>query len=154
VAPVISTAVGVMGLVASGCGSTYPGATAAEQVTGWASTTDFTAQARTLVQDARRVAGAVAQHEPALVRTDCDVFVTDALTANQNLPTPDQKLTDLLAGAYASAGDAGRDCLQGAGGNAGLLARSAAERASFERELIRAQARYDSLTTGLALPAS
>ncbi len=48
-------------------------------------------------------------------RTDCDVLVTDALVANQNLPSPDPTLTDLLGTAYSVAGDAGHRCLTTAG---------------------------------------
>lgn len=145
---VVGTAVPVMGLVA-GCSTTYSGSTVAQQVSGWSSQTNFPAEARTVQQDMQRVATVVAQRTASLIRTDCDVLVTDALIANQNLPTPDTDLTDLLASTYASAATAGRDCLQGAGGDVRLLARSASERAMSATGMVKAMARYDALVTGL-----
>jgi hypothetical protein len=74
------------------------------------------------------------------------VLVTDALSANQQLPTPDDALTHLLSSAYESAATAGRQCFSGV--TAQVTAATRARRA--DAELVRAQARYDSLTSALS----
>ena len=134
-------------LLLGACGGSYPGTTLSAHVSGWATSTGFTGAVSQLQGDLRRVAG----YTPASGsswKTDCDVLVTDALGANQNLPSPDQRLTDLLDAAYSAAGSAGHDCFDEAHG-AGLT-RFTAERATAERDLIRSLARYDALTTGTA----
>jgi hypothetical protein len=79
------------------------------------------------------------------VRTDCDVLVNDALSANQNLPSPDATLTGILSSAYASAAAAGRHCLSGADGDVALLHRSAVELAGAAAGYVKAEARLDAL---------
>jgi hypothetical protein len=139
--------VSVIAFMVAGCGTTFSGSTVAQQTTSWASSTGLTASTKLLNGDLRRVA-AQQSAPPGTLRTACDVLVTDALAANQNLPSPDPTLTSLLAAAYSVAGSAGHDCLTGAGGNAALLARSGRERVTAERDIIKAQARYDRVTTG------
>jgi hypothetical protein len=136
--------VGSLGWAA--CGSTYPGTTLSDQLSGWAKATGFTAAVSQLQGDLGRVAPYRPGPGAGSWRTDCDVLVTDALTANQNLPSPDQRLTDQLGAAYSEAGSAGHDCLNGVSG-AGL-ARFDAERTTAGRDLIKALARYDSVITG------
>jgi hypothetical protein len=139
-----------LGLALAACGSTFAGTTLAQQVTSWAASTGFSASLRTLQGDIKNITTASARQSPASMHTYCDVLVTDTLSANQNLPSPDQRLTTLLSAAYSAAGTAGRDCFSGAGKNAGLLARSATESATAHRDLIKAQARYDLVTSGLS----
>ncbi len=86
-----------------------------------------------------------ARHDAGGVRTDCDVLVNDALSANQNLPSPDDTLTRILSAAYAAASAAGRHCLNGAAGNRELLTSAAAELATAETGYVKAQARLDEL---------
>ena len=131
-----------LGLVLAACGSQYSGSTLSEQVTSWASTTGFSAAVSTVQGDIRRI-DALPEPSGAL-KTDCDVLVTDTLSANENLPTPDQTLTNLLSTAYAVAGSAGHDCFSG---GARLLARSATARVTARRDLIKSLARYDAVTT-------
>lgn len=116
----------------------------------------FAAALSTLRGDISRTREAESSHDQGALRTACDVLVTDALSANQNLPAPDSNLTNLLSNAYTSAADAGKDCLCAAGGggcrsgahaSAGLLDRSAAESSAAERGFIAAEARFDYLTT-------
>jgi hypothetical protein len=145
----------VMGLpglsfVLAGCGASVAGTTLAQQVTSWASSTGFPAAARGLRADIAAIQKAPTGLPTKALRTYCDVLVTDALQANQNLPTPDRTLTDLLSTAYTVAGTAGRDCFSGAGGDSALLARSSTERTRADRDLIKAQARYDFVTSGLS----
>jgi len=145
---VLALSVTMPGLVLAACGSTFPGNTLAEQVSGWAKTTGFSAQVSTVQGDLRRIA--VAGQSPGSVRTVCDVLETDVLAANQNLPTPDHALTTFLSDAYSAAGTAGRDCFSSAGGSTRLTAAALAQRTTARRDLIKALARYDSLTVGLA----
>ncbi|HXQ43668.1 MAG TPA: hypothetical protein VN816_03435 [Acidimicrobiales bacterium] len=142
---VVSATVVGLGLVLAACGSTYSGRTLSQQVTSWATTAGFSASVSLLQGDLRRIGAAEGDRAP--VSTDCNVLVYDALSANQNLPTPDPTLTTLLSTAYSIAGEAGHDCLSGAADSARDV-RSATERSSARRDLIKALARFDAVTTG------
>jgi len=142
----------VAALVLASCGSPFPGRTLGQQVHSWATTTGLAASLRTLRADAGRVTTVEAGHDPAGVRTDCDVLVNDALSANQNLPSPDTVLNQILSSAYAAASAAGRHCLAGAGGNEALLRRSSAELTAAASGYVKAQARLDALNA--TAPAS
>ena len=135
----------VAALVLASCGSPFPGATLGQQVHSWVTSTGLTGSLSTLRSDARRVALLETRDDAAGVRTDCDVLVNDALSANQNLPSPDSELTRILAAAYAAASAGGRHCLAGAAGNTSLLALSATELATAESGYVKAQARLDAL---------
>ena len=146
-----------MPVVLAGCGSQYAGSTVGQQVESWATTSPdpkFAAAMSTLQGDLNRIAKTQSASDAAALRTDCEVLVTDALSANQNLPTPDTELTDVLSKAYTAAAGAGRDCLCAAGsqpcpagahGKADLLATSDAESAAALRGFIAAEARVDLL---------
>jgi len=135
----------VAALALVSCGSPFPGSTLGQQVHSWAVTTGLAGSISTLRGDARRIGLVEARHDPAGVRTDCDVLVDDALSANQNLPSPDGTLTRILSAAYAAASAAGRHCLDGAAGNRTLQARSAAELSSAASGYVKAEARLDDL---------
>jgi hypothetical protein len=135
----------VAAFVLASCGSPFPGRTLGQQVHSWATTTGLAASLNTLRGDARRIAQVEAAHDGAGVRTDCDVLVNDALSANQNLPSPDATLTGILSAAYASAAAGGRHCLTGADGDPALLSRSAAELAAAASGYVKAEARLDAL---------
>jgi hypothetical protein len=79
----------------------------------------------------------------------CDVLITDALAANEQLPTPDAALTALLARAYATAATSGRACFSGAG-----PATADGDAQSALRLLVQAEARYDAVTSALLTPPS
>jgi hypothetical protein len=132
-------------VVLASCGSPYPGATLGQQVHSWATTTGLAGSLSTLRSDARRIVAVEAGRDPAAVRTDCDVLVNDALSANQNLPTPDGTLTMVLSAAYASAAAGGHDCLEGAGGNEASLRRSRHELAAAASGYVKAEARLDAI---------
>ena len=152
---VASAAACVLALAA--CGSQYPGATVAEQVRSWTNSSPdpkFPEAVSELDRDLRGASVAQNLGNEALLRTECDVLVTDALSANQNLPTPDGQLTTLLSRAYTSAVDAGQDCFCAGGGRPCpqgktttnvLLEHFHDERADTQRWLIEAQARVDTL---------
>ncbi len=136
-----------LGFLLAACGSSFSGTTLSQQVTSWAKTTSFSAEVSTVQGDIGRIDVVVGRDEAAALKTDCDVLVTDALIANQNLPTPDATLTTLLSNAYSVAGEAGHDCFSGAGGGTRLLARSTTERMTARRDVIKALARFDVVTT-------
>ena len=132
-------------LVLGSCGNPFPGSTLGQQVHSWAESTGLSGSLSTLRGDARRIAVVEARHDPAAVRTDCDVLVNDALSANQNLPSPDATLTRILSAAYTAAAAAGRHCLTGAGGDQALLSRSTSELHTAASGYVKAEARLDDL---------
>ena len=139
-------------LLAAGCALAGCGGSAgspAQQLTRWADSSGFVQTLARLRGDLARV-GAPAS--PGAVRTACDVLVTDSLTANEQLPTPDDRLTALLSSAYSSAAGAGHDCYSGAGGDASLLASATRRRDAALRELVKAEARCDAVSA--TLPAT
>jgi hypothetical protein len=144
----------VAALVLASCGSPFPGATLGQQVHSWVTSTGLTGSLSTLRSDARRVALLETRHDAAGVRTDCDVLVNDALSANQNLPSPDPVLTRILSAAYAAASAGGRHCLTGAAGNRVLLAQSNTELATAGTGYVKAQARLDALNATDPGPSS
>jgi hypothetical protein len=132
------------GVALTACGSPYPGRTLGQQVRSWASSTNLSGSLASLRGDARRVLAVEAGHDPAAVRTDCDVLVNDALAANQNLPTPDDMLSGILTTAYGTAAAAGRECIRAAG-DAAVLARAASDLSRAAEGYVKAQARLDVL---------
>jgi hypothetical protein len=127
------------GLAACGVGSSSLG----QQVQSWGSSTGFSGTLRQLRADLRRV-GSVSTDAAGQRRTVCDVLVTDALAANQQLPTPDHALTALLSLAYGSAAASGRACFSGA-----PLASAQSGATTASTQLVQAEARYDALTSPL-----
>jgi len=132
-------------LVLGSCGNPFPGSTLGQQVHSWADSTGLSGSLSALRGDARRIAVVETRHDSAALRTDCDVLVDDALSANQNLPSPDATLTRILSAAYTAASAAGRHCLTGAGGDQGLLRRSTSELHSAASGYVKAEARLDAL---------
>jgi hypothetical protein len=130
-----------LGFALAACGSTFSGTTLSSQVGSWATSTGLSASVKTLQADLHLL-GTLAPTAAAL-RSECTALVYDALNANQNLPSPDPVLTNLLSAAYSAAGSAGHDCASGANGGA----RSAAQRTTAHRDLIKALARFDAVTT-------
>jgi hypothetical protein len=133
------------GLVLGSCGSPYPGTTLGQQVQSWAKATGLSGSLSSLRRDAGRISLVESRHDVRGVRTDCAVLVNDALTANQNLPAPDDMLTRILSAAYSAASAAGRRCVTGAGGGPGSLARARAELAMASSGYVKAEARLDAL---------
>ena len=131
------------GLALAGCGGTS--GTPAQQVRAWVATTGWPASLRQLEGDLAKVTAIGPATSGPARRTICDVLVTDALSANQQLPTPDSRFTSLLSSAYTGAVTAGHHCFDGGAGLAG----SPAEARSAARTLLEADARYDELTSSL-----
>ena len=129
-----------------GCGGASGPRSLASQVTAWGRNAGFGSSLARLRADLTRAAGAPLG---APLRTACDVLVTDSLSDNDQLPTPDGPLTTDLSRAYASAAGAGRACFDGASGDQALLTEAGAQRARAGTELVVAEARYDQVTTSL-----
>jgi hypothetical protein len=156
-APVLVLMFAVVSFFAA-CGSQYAGSSLGEQVHSWATTSPdpkFATAVSNIRGDFHKVVASRSTGDMALVRTVCDVLVTDALEANQNLPSPDTRLTNLLSVSYGSAVSAGQDCFCAAGGRPCrlgtsssdvLFRRSELEASHADRGLTEAQARVDYLT--------
>jgi hypothetical protein len=140
----VASAPGLFLLLAA-CGTTFSGTTLSAQVTSWAQSTSFSSELSAVQGDVRRIDAL--EPQSASLKTECAVLVNDALIANGNLPTPDLTLTNLLSTAYSVAGEAGHNCLSGAGAGTALLRRSSTERTAARRDMIKALARFDTVTT-------
>ena len=142
VALVVSVALTVLALALGACGSAGGGSIGA-QVQSWVQSTALDAAVRSLEADGRRVRAVAARPDATGLRTVCDVLVTDALGANQNLPSPDPSLTSILTAAYRAAAAAGQACVHGSGTHARLSARVSDELAAAQAGYVKAQARVD-----------
>jgi hypothetical protein len=135
------------GAVLAGCAGQEQVGTPAHQVSTWVSGTGAGSSIGTVEADLRNVDLSLARHDPTgAIRSVCALLASDAAIGNGNLPTPDQALTDDLSNAYATAYDAGNDCYNGSGGNASLMAKSAALRAKTVAQLATAIARISVVT--------
>ncbi len=140
----VAAALALGGSVLAGCAQ---GGTTAQQVSSWVQDESGGSSIGNVEVDVRNVDLAFHQHnQPSAIREVCDLLSNDAQTGVGNLPSPDQQLTDDLNNAYVVATDAGDDCYNGAGGNAKLLARSAAERARLPGLFAIAVQRIETLT--------
>jgi hypothetical protein len=101
----------------------------------WVNGTSFGGDIGILVADNARVPKAVPNGAGAL-RADCATLVTDAEAANDELPSPDPEVTDLLTKAYGLEGTAGNECYDAGSTNKKLLAESS-------RNAIKAEAIYN-----------
>lgn len=127
------------------------GGTPRQQLSQWVTSTSFGATVGTLHDDDRHIATTVAGNPSAgVLHTVCAVLTDDAGSANDQLPTPDTALTQVLAHAYSLEYSAGNDCYAAAGGNRRLLSTSARLRARAESLLDQALATVRR-TTGLTV---
>ena len=135
------------GLALAGCAGVEQSGSPAHQVSTWVGGAGAGSAIGAVEVDIRNVDLALDQHDPTgELRSVCALLASDAATANGNLPTPDQKLTDDLSDAYATAYDAGNDCYNGSGGNDKLMATSAALRTKTVNQLATAVARITAVT--------
>jgi hypothetical protein len=140
-----AVAIGSMGLAA--CSAQEQSGTPAHQVTAWVNGAGAGGSIGTVEVDIKNVDLAFHQNDPpGEIRSVCGLLVDDAGTANGNLPTPDQQLSDDLSAAYATAYDAGTDCYNGANGNQKLLATSATLRSKAQTQMNTAIARITAVT--------
>ncbi|HMD47436.1 MAG TPA: hypothetical protein VKG43_14830 [Acidimicrobiales bacterium] len=131
----------------AGCAGQEQSGTPAQRVSTWVTGTGFGATIGTLHGDAQRVDEAVRMSlGTAAVHTVCALLTTDSQSANNDLPTPDDQLTQKLASAYSLEYDAGNDCFTAGAANRSLLARSARERRRAEALLDQALARVTAVS--------
>ncbi|HXW39456.1 MAG TPA: hypothetical protein VEJ44_07155 [Acidimicrobiales bacterium] len=113
--------------------------TPTQRVKAWVSGSGLGQSIGTVVGDAARVRLAMDEHKSVgVLHTDCGVLLTDAQSANGELPTPDTQLTDLLSSGYALAYDSGTDCYNSGGTNTKLLEKATKERIEAEAKLQQA----------------
>ncbi len=137
----------VAGLLASACAGPEQTGSLADRVNAWVSQTQMGAAVQTLKVDALNVTAILKRHDPpSEIRTACALLTTDSQTAEGNLTTPDQQLTNELYAAYQDGAAAGTYCFNGAKGNRSLLARSDRARAALPGLLDVAVARVRSIT--------
>ncbi len=120
-------------------GQTGHTGSASQQVRSWANGTGLGQSIGNVVGDAARVRAAVDSHRgPGVLHTDCGVLLSDAQSANGELPSPNSQLTDLLSSGYALAYDAGNDCYNSNGTDRTLIDRATRERIEAEAKLQQA----------------
>jgi len=121
-------------LALSSCAGADQQGSAAQRMTAWVDGTGLGGSIGTLVADNARIAE-VAPRGSGALHAACGTIVSDAASANSNLPSPDPTVTELLAQAYGLEGTVGDDCYDGAGDHA-LLIKS-------EHDGIKADALYE-----------
>lgn len=125
---VVLVAVGVVAFVSSGAST--PG-TAEQRLASWVTSTTLGQDIGTIEGDSaavREALGKKARTSATELRTVCAAMATSAQTFNDQLPSPDAAVTQLLAKAYGLAYDAAEACYRAGIGGRSLLARSARDR--------------------------
>lgn len=104
--------------------------TPVQRMRSWVASTNLGQDIGTLEGDGADVHKAVAAGKGIVaVRTVCEAMATDAQTYNDTLPSPDTKVTQLLARAYGLEYDAAESCYRAASTGARLLVVSRHDRA-------------------------
>ena len=118
-------AVAASGLVLAACGGSLSGAVA---LASWAKDANFTANTRTLLDDARHAVTVLADPSSTAndLHTVCGVLQTDDEAAYNSLPTPDAAATRLLNRAYNELGVGASHCYD-AGASTSARARALRE---------------------------
>ena len=135
-------ALAVSGLALAACGGSLSGAAA---VASWAKDANFTANTRTLLDDARHAVTALADPSSTAndLHTVCGVLQTDDEAAYNSLPTPDAAATRLLNRAYNQLGTGASHCYD-AGASVSARARALREVTSGSADLAEGAARVAS----------
>ncbi|HEX3793239.1 MAG TPA: hypothetical protein VHV57_01940 [Acidimicrobiales bacterium] len=132
----------LVGLGLAGCAGEDQRGTSSHRMTEWVGGTGFGEDIGTLLADNARVPEDVPNGDGA-VHAACGTLEDDAEMANDELPTPDQQVTDWLSTAYGLEGTAGVECYQAGSTDKALLAKSARATAKakglIERSLVRIQ---------------
>ncbi len=135
--------VGISALLAS-CGGRTP--TAAQRVSSWVSSSTLSADIAQIRTDAANVAKVEAIGNPGAIRTNCAVLDLDTENANQNLPSPDQELTEELSNGYTAEIQAAQDCYHGAGKSKTLISRGMIAQSAADADIDQALALVKQLT--------
>ncbi len=124
---VVVVAVGIVAFVSYGHGAAS--GTAAQRLQSWVSSTQLGQDIGTLQGDGSNVARALREHKGSTaVRTVCAAMANDAQTFNDQLPSPDAPVTQLLARAYGLDYDAAEACYKAGATNRSLLAQASGDR--------------------------
>ncbi len=130
------------GVLLSACGTV----SASSAMSAWTAKNSFAATSRTLRVDAAHSTRALdASSSTAVVlHTVCGVLYYDTLSANDDLPTPDQQATSLLNTAYGNLGAGATECYR-ASTSAAVRAKALALLALGAAQLAEARARVASV---------
>lgn len=128
--------------------------TRAEQLQRWTSSSNLGQDVGTLEGDGASVRRALSAHASMTsVHTVCAAMANDAQTFNDQLPSPDPALTQLLARAYGLEYDAAQSCYRAPSARSRLLTVSAGDSARAEALFRRVLQRVRALT-GRTLPTT
>lgn len=133
----------MLGALVSGCGS--PPVSTASAVASWAKGAGLASTDALLATDVAEVGRGIAARLLGPTHTACDGLGADAGTAVGQLPTPDQRLTDELNGAYLTLARAAQDCSEAGSFGAAGFSRFERGAAAGMAGLRRAEARYRAL---------
>lgn len=147
----VVVAVGVVAFVSLGHGRS---GTPAQRLQSWVSSTSLGQDVGTLEGDGRSVGKALSAHDGiSAVHTVCAAMANDAQTYNDELPSPDSALTQLLARAYGLEYDAAESCYRAPSTGSRLLGVSAGDREHAARLLGEALRRVR-VVTGRVVPTT
>lgn len=126
----VVVACGVIAFVTLGAGSA---ASPEQRLASWVSSTGLGQDIGTLYDDGVHVRDALAERKDMTdVHTICAAMADDAQTFNDQLPSPDAAVTQLLARAYGLDYDAAEACYRSSTPGASLLVASAKDRAAAD----------------------
>jgi len=128
----------------SACGA--PTNTTSQRVSSWVSSSGLTGDINQIKTDAANVAKVEGLGNPGAIRTNCAVLDLDTENANQNLPAPDQQLTDDLTNAYTAEIQAAQDCFHGAGKSKVLVNRGQIAQIAANADITQSLALVNKLT--------
>jgi hypothetical protein len=131
-------------LLISGCGT--PTNTTSQRVSSWVSSTSLVGDINQIKTDASNVAKVEGLGNPGAIRTNCAVLDLDTENANQNLPSPDQQLTDDLSNTYTAEIQAAQDCFHGAGKSKMLIDRGKIAQAAAYADMTQSLSLVNKLT--------
>ncbi|MDA8310418.1 MAG: hypothetical protein M0Z46_07370 [Actinomycetota bacterium] len=147
----VVAAVGVVAFVSVG---RSPSGTPAQQLAAWASSTKLGQDVGTLEGDGASMRRALSTHASmTTLHTVCAAMANDAQTFNDELPSPDGALTQLLARGYSLEYDAAESCYRAPSASSPLLARAATDRARAAH-LFGLALRRVRLLTGRSVPTT
>ncbi len=147
----VVVAMGVVAFVSLGLGTP---STPQQRLRSWVSTTKLGQDVGTLEGEAASVRRALATRRGVTAaHTVCAAMANDAQTYNDELPSPDSRVTQLLARAYALEYDAAESCYRAASPGSRLFVVSARDAEQAARLFGQALRRVR-LLTGSSVPTT
>jgi hypothetical protein len=123
-----------------------PTDTTSQRVSSWVSSSALVADIAQIRTDAANVSKVEGLGNPGAIRTNCAVLDLDTENANQNLPSPDQQLSNELTDAYTAEIQAAQDCFHGAGKSKEMIARGQIAQAAANSDLAESLSLVTQLT--------